>query len=210
VQRQPSPRPVDAIANTVRDVDRAGERKPDKLRAIIIKSRVVRRHDRIVFRHPLQLFCIRYPAGNNRIWIHRTRRPDIREHLVQVDCAVAAKFGLLERESRGLLGAKQRRAEVLQSEDGDAGAKDRDHCAREPASYSPISTVTTGSPSPYCYYLDVPVLGISHKLLLPAAAVLASRLNALHRNQYMQFDCHTAVKTSCSNERRSAFFRRSS
>jgi hypothetical protein len=88
----------------------------------------------------------------------------------------------------------------LQSQERNTRAKNRDNRTREPAAYTPISPVTAGSPSPHYDYLDVPVLGVNHKLLLPAAAVPGlSDSQTLHRNYQVQLKCHTAVKTAASN-----------
>jgi hypothetical protein len=70
---------------------------------------------------------------------------------------------------------KQGRTEILQREGGNAGDENRDNPNRKPAANEPTPAVTTGSPPPH-NHLDVPVLG--HYLLLPAAAVLGSRLEA--------------------------------
>ena len=68
-------RPVNLVADAIRNVDRARQDQAHHARMVVIESCIVRGHDGIVFRHPFQLPRILYAARNHRIWIDRPALP---------------------------------------------------------------------------------------------------------------------------------------
>jgi len=108
--------PVNAVSNPVRQVRRPSQCEPYYACVIVIKTSIMRCHDGVVFRHPLQFFRILHPTRHNRIRIHGPISGGLRlrEDLVQRDQPAAAKFRLLEAGRSGLLRVKQRRTEILQ------------------------------------------------------------------------------------------------
>jgi hypothetical protein len=143
-----------------------------------------------VLRHPLQLFRVFNSAGHDGIRIDWPLGLPLRQNLIENFGSIAARVGWRDSDSR-LPAGKDRWTENVQRKRGNAADENGENYRDEATANETIAAVTAGSPTP-SDNSDTPVLGVRHKLLLPAAARSGSLDRKRSTQNLPQVERHSA------------------